>query len=205
MTRKPKTQTPCQCANFSVNTWNETTQEWDTTATTGCPGTLTTRDFAPGHDAKLKGFLIRAGLAHQEVSDNQGVTASPEKMAARFGFAHMVIAGIENGKFARAEKMDKKRKRQAAADRRNDLENEKVHDGNQARKTRELAALVQAEEEKFAAEQADSRPEPEWDDEPQIVKAKVGRWTYEGTVEGDTFTYTDAGQNVKTTTKFALV
>jgi hypothetical protein len=213
MARKNKTQTPCTCSKYVINEWNETKQDWDEIASTGCPGTLTTREFAPGHDAKLKGFLIRAGLAYQEVSDDQGITASAEQMAKRFGFAHLVLQGIENGKFERAEKADNKKKRAYKAERRNDKANEKavdyryvggVHDGNQARKSRELAALVAAEEAKHAAEQAIERPEPEWDDEPQIVTAKVGRWTYEGTVEDGTFHYMAKGEP-KTATKFTLV
>ncbi|MER7509979.1 hypothetical protein ABTX82_16760 [Streptomyces lavendulae] len=42
--------------------------------------------------------------------------------------------------------------------------------------------------------------------EPAIeVTAKVGRWERVGTVQGDTFTYTDAKGATKTTTKFQLI
>ena len=209
-----KAQTPCNCAAYSILAWNETNQDWDTSATTGCPGTLTTRDFAPGHDAKLKGFLIRAGVANQEVSDNQGITAPAERMADRFGFGHMVRTGIANGKADRDEKSMKRQLRAWKAEQRNDRENDKVerklaaqtHDGNQARKARELAALVAAEEAKHAAEQAAIVvPEPEWDDEPQVVKAKIGRWTYEGTVADGEFTYTNGKGEATSTTKFTLI
>ncbi len=40
---------------------------------------------------------------------------------------------------------------------------------------------------------------------PPVVKAKVGRATYEGVVDGDTFHYVDGKQNEKSTTKFTLV
>lgn len=205
MSRKT-VKTPCTCSQYSILAWNATNEDWDTKATTGCPGTLTGREFAPGHDAKLKGFLIRAGLASEEVSDSQGITASAEQMAKRFGFGHLVIAGIELGKEERAEKSMKRQLRARKADQRNDKANEQ-HDGNEARRAREaksLAERVAAEEAKFAAEQAVSQPEPEWDDEPQIVKAKVGRWEYEGTVSDGEFTYEAKGE-VRTTTKFTLV
>lgn len=214
MSRKT-VKTPCTCSQYSILAWNATNEDWDTKATTGCPGTLTGREFAPGHDAKLKGFLIRAGLASEEVSDSQGITASAEQMAKRFGFGHLVIAGIELGKEERAEKSMKRQLRARKADQRNDKANEAIdyryvggeHDGNEARRAREaksLAERVAAEEAKFAAEQVVSQPEPEWDDEPQIVKAKVGRWEYEGTVSDGEFTYEAKGE-VRTTTKFTLV
>ena len=136
-------------------------------------------------------------------------------MAKRFGFGHLVIAGIELGKEERAEKSMKRQLRARKADQRNDKANEAIdyryvggeHDGNEARRAREaksLAERVAAEEAKFAAEQVVSQPEPEWDDEPQIVKAKVGRWEYEGTVSDGEFTYEAKGE-VRTTTKFTLV
>lgn len=40
---------------------------------------------------------------------------------------------------------------------------------------------------------------------PAKVTAKVGRWTYEGTVRDEVFTYTDRKGVTKTTRKFTLV
>lgn len=224
MARKTSAKTVCECSRYSVLVNIHTNPAdgnlvWDEELTTGCPKTLTTRTFAPGHDAKLKGFLIRAGVDGHEVTDDQGISCTAEAMAGRYGFAHLVREGIDNGKLAREDKANKAKARAHKAELRNDRENEKAakraakaetktHDGNSARQERELAALVAAEETKFAAEQAaqaDERPEPEWDDEgPEIVTAKVGRWTYEGTVEGDTFHYVAKGEP-KIATKFTLV
>jgi len=203
-----KTQTPCECANYSIQRWIEAEQDWETAASTNCPGTLTTRTFAPGHDAKLKGFLIRAGLANEEVSDNQGVTAHPFQMAARYGFEQMVRRGVAGGIIKRESKKLKRGERSELADAAQARVDALTHDGNSARKERELAALVAAEEAKHAAElaeQAKALPEPEWDDEPQVVKAKVGRWTYEGTVADGEFTYTNGKGEATSTTKFTLV
>lgn len=200
-----KAQKPCSCAAYSINVWNETSQDWDTAATTKCPGTLTTRDFAPGHDAKLKGFLIRAGVAGLEVSDNQGITASALQMAARFGFEHMVRKGIAGGLIKAETKKLKKGERSELAEAAQARVDALTHDGNSARKSRELAALVAAEEAKHTAEVAAAKPEPEWDDEPQVVKAKIGRWTYEGTVSDGEFTYTNGKGEATSTTKFTLI
>lgn len=63
---------------------------------TGCTAT-TRRTFAPGHDARLKGFLIRAGrdrLHVREVGRGVAHDQHPVQIAERFGFAHMVRDGI---------------------------------------------------------------------------------------------------------------
>lgn len=57
----------------------------------------TRRTFAPGHDAKLKGFLIRAGRDGMHVREvGRGVAHDqhPTQVADRFGFGHMVRDGI---------------------------------------------------------------------------------------------------------------
>lgn len=67
-----------------------------TTTRTGCTAT-TRRTFAPGHDARLKGFLIRAGrdgLHVREVGLGVAHETTAVKFAERFGFAHMVADGI---------------------------------------------------------------------------------------------------------------
>lgn len=236
MARKNTAKTICECSRYSVlvGLRNDAKGDltWDDELTTGCPKTLTGRTFAPGHDAKLKGFLIRVGTNGHEVTDDQGISCTAEAMAGRYGFAHLVREGIENAQLARQEKSDKARVRAHKAELRNERELDKMerklakptHDGNSARQERELAALVAAEEAKHAAElaaQAEARQrlldeaDEEWADshtdedkakyaDPQIVTAKVGRWTYEGTVEGDEFTYTAKGE-ARTTTKFTLV
>lgn len=83
-----KTLTPCRCSQFFVIINGERQG-------TGCPGTLTARDFAPGHDAKLKGFLIRWGRQVLDVTCTDGTTTDAVTVAKRFGFAHMVVDGIQ--------------------------------------------------------------------------------------------------------------
>jgi len=89
---------PCTCS-LVVAFANDT----DEVLTTGCTAT-TKRTFAPGHDARLKGFLIRAGIADQLVRIGDDVNTSPEAIAEQFGFAHMVRTGIKNGKDKAAAK-----------------------------------------------------------------------------------------------------
>ncbi|RNL84759.1 hypothetical protein [Halostreptopolyspora alba] len=85
-TAPAKAETPCTCSKYADATTGETT---------GCTKT-TRRDFAPGHDAKLKGFLIRAGAAGHLVAlagaPDEPVQAS--EAASRFGFARHVASGI---------------------------------------------------------------------------------------------------------------
>lgn len=89
---------PCTCSTV-VAFDNET----DEVYTTGCTAT-TRRTFAPGHDARLKGFLIRAGIADQLVRIGDDVNTSPEAIADQFGFSYMVATGIKNGKEKAAKK-----------------------------------------------------------------------------------------------------
>lgn len=73
-------------------------------ATTGCTG-VTKRTFAPGHDARLKGFLIRAGREGNLVRTPEGgsdIVAA--KVADRYGFGHMVRDGIARPKAVRKAK-----------------------------------------------------------------------------------------------------
>lgn len=76
---------PCQCRDYADAETDERLQcEQDTY-----------RNFAPGHDARLKGFLIRVGRAGHPVrilgSDE---VVSPVKAASRYGFAQQVQDGI---------------------------------------------------------------------------------------------------------------
>lgn len=197
MTKSKKTLVPCECSKYEilVNVRENGTNGdliWDQEIRTGCPGVLTGRTFAPGHDAKLKGYLIRAGLAGYEVTRvEEGMAYSSNAAAAadRYGFGAMVREGIELGREKRDAKIENKKARAKKADARNEAELEKLPEI--------------AEADKPVAEE-DAQPS-----EPAIVKAKVGRWTYEGVVDGDgenfSFTYTDNKGETKTATKFTLV
>ncbi len=171
--RSAKTLVPCRCAAFLV-----VIREWETsdgqpeidTIATGCTAT-TLREFAPGHDAKLKGLLIRAGVADQEIRIEEGglaITTSAEGAAMRFGFADMVIEGIAKGKEKaadRAAKADAKHAAKAAAK-------------HAAKAAREAAK----------ATKKDAAPAPAVKD---MGKAKVGRWERDGEFTDAGFVYTD--------------
>lgn len=80
---------PCACDGFvAVDAAGRETR-------TACTAT-TKRTFAPGHDARLKGFLIRAGVQGLHIRTPWGGSEqSPQAVADRFGFGHMVAAGIK--------------------------------------------------------------------------------------------------------------
>lgn len=79
----------CACSGFKA-----VDAAGNVVATTGCTG-VTKRIFAPGHDARLKGFLIRAGREGNLVRTPEGGSDQvPAKVADRFGFGYMVREGI---------------------------------------------------------------------------------------------------------------
>lgn len=76
---------PCQCRDYADAVTGDVLQ---------CDG-VTYRNFAVGHDARLKGHLIRIGRAgHQVRVLTTGVVVSPAEAASLYGFAHMVSEGI---------------------------------------------------------------------------------------------------------------
>lgn len=169
--------TPCLCGKYEV-----VLEEFDTpngpdytAETTGCNET-TGNEFAPGHDAKLKSLLIRAGVAGHAVRYGS-LTTTADKAAQGFGFAHMVLAGIEKGKAKVAAKADRsaaKAERRAAAPRKGKAA--------PAAATGERVVAVATPAEAPAAEVAET------------VRVKVGRWEYDAViVDGDAH-YTNAKQ-----------
>lgn len=79
----------CACGGFKATDASGTV-----VARTGCTA-MTRRTFAPGHDARLKGFLIRAGREGMLITTPWGgAELTAEKAASHFGFAHMVRDGI---------------------------------------------------------------------------------------------------------------
>lgn len=86
---------PCACSLFVAVAAN------GTETTTGCTAT-TKRTFAPGHDARMKGFLIRAGRRGDLIRTPEGGSDQvAARVAERFGFAHMVREGIARPKAVR--------------------------------------------------------------------------------------------------------
>lgn len=128
----------CQCRNFADATTGERL---------ACTAT-TARNFAPGHDARLKGHLIRIGRAGHLVATPEGTEVGHMEAASRYGFARQVAAGATKP--------------------------------GRSTKVRKAAAAPK----------------------PTKITAKVGRWTYEGTTDGNTFSYTDKRGNAQATTKY---
>lgn len=172
----------CACAAYEI-VLNEWTDEQDQpeieTEETGCTA-RTTRDFAPGHDAKLKSMLIRAGVQGLEVRHNAGGvvhSGDAATMAKGFGFYHMVVDGIKSGK----AKAEAKANRAAAAPKA-----ERKPRGKAA--SQERAAVLT---EKMAAKTAQAEvrteaPAPAAAPVAETTKVKVGRWEYDAKiVNGD--------------------
>lgn len=218
---------PCECSKFEATIAEQLTEdalasgEYDV-FTTGCRAE-TRRVFAPGHDAKLKSALIAWGAKGYDVARCEGglrVTSDAETWASKYEFGHMVLAGLVRAQ----EKAEAKAKRKASK------ATPAKRDGAQkASKPQSLADVVAAEEAKHAAEQAASRPAPEWHDDdcacldcvapapapatdltgrPEVT-AKVGRWEYRGVVsdEGTFYYLAKDGHTRKTAEagKFAVV
>ncbi|MEU9589855.1 hypothetical protein AB0D84_09000 [Streptomyces sp. NPDC048193] len=92
--------TRCECSRY----------ELEGGQTTGCKAE-TKRLFAPGHDAKLKSFLIRAGAAGELVTrvaeDGHRTSGQADSLAAKFTFGYMVKAGITRARDKAAEKAER--------------------------------------------------------------------------------------------------
>lgn len=83
---------------------------WETregTSLTGCTSVVTSkRDFRPGHDAKLKGAMIRAKHAQTEVGRRQtggtvAVWSDAVTATLGFGFGHLVASATPRTKAPR--------------------------------------------------------------------------------------------------------
>ncbi len=104
---KAKAENPCQCSMFANADTGERLECNKTTA----------RQFAPGHDARLKGFLIKLGAQGVEVTRAEGglsITGDAAKAAEGYGFAHMVASGIERAHAKAKEKAERAAARAAA-------------------------------------------------------------------------------------------
>jgi hypothetical protein len=193
----------CECSKWEIGH----TQDSDESGTgqpewfgigTGCNAT-TRRDFAPGHDAKLKSLLIQAGVdGHSEIrKDNGGVAhifGDAVQAASQYGFAHMVQKGIEIGIAKKAAKKDKPA-RKTPADR-------KVKGADRAAKLQEkleskgktVAPAGDMPREVPVTVVAPAVQEPTT---PGLVQVKIGRWIYDAKIEGGNAYYTDKKGNDK--------
>lgn len=105
--KKVKALKPCASSLYSY------VDAEGVTHTCGTEGRETTATFCPGHDAKLKSLLIKAGAAGYEVrKDVEGgfLTMSAMEAANEYGFASTVETGIAKA----AEKAQAKAERAAA-------------------------------------------------------------------------------------------
>lgn len=85
---------PCQCRDYADD---------ETGVSLSCDG-VTYRKFAPGHDARLKGFLIKSGRDGHKIRHRPtGDVMSPHAAAKNYGFADLVRTGIDRPEPPQAE------------------------------------------------------------------------------------------------------
>ncbi len=203
------TPKPCLCSQFEIvlREWTaDSGQPEIETEGTGCTAT-TMREFAPGSDAKLKSLLIRAGVLGLEVRRHLGgVVHSGDAitMAREFGFAQMVVAGIERGLAKSEARKTKAATRSAApktvkikgADRAAALVERMATKAPAPKMPREVAAQVATAIATGNQTQSDRQLLA------GTVQIKVGRWEYPATIDtkGDA-RFTDKQGNAKTAVK----
>lgn len=208
-----ETGTACECSKFEARVSEQLTPEnlasgdYDTFST-GCTAT-TKREFAPGHDAKLKSFLIEHGSqGHDIVFGTTHGTA--EDFAKRYTFGYMILEGIAKAKDKLAAKAEREAAR--AAKKGKTAERKLAESAGVVKVADIVAAEEAAHAEAEAKKVAEREQSAEWDDAPKAapiledeaamnahareaqeagkVEAKVGRWTYKGYVNDDgSFTY----------------
>lgn len=172
----PATKKACLCSQYEIvlREWTDASgQPHVETEGTGCTAT-TTRDFAPGSDAKLKSLLISAGVRGLEVRYNAGGvvhSGSAETMASRFAFAYMVRKGIEAGR-AKAEA----RNNRAAAKKPAAPKGKKASQERAAALTEKMAAKVAVAAAPAEAPAAVEAPKA------ATTRVKVGRWEYDAVI-----------------------
>ena len=121
--KTPKEKTPCLCSRLETL---ENVREsepggdliWDAEYNTGCPGILTSKTFAPGHDAKTVGFLLEMHAKGLEVSRLDGgvrTYADPAQIAEVLGDAlhAKFLKGVENFDKRQADKLIRAEERAA--------------------------------------------------------------------------------------------
>lgn len=186
---------PCQCGWYEIEIWDldmpegADPGEYVQYVGTNCTRT-TTREFAPGHDARLKSLLIRAGARDYGVAHHSGgvlKVGTAESVADGYGFAHQVVAGIERAK-ARAEAKVAKKAAKSAA---------KAQLADIAAEGKALATAALAKKAAKKAEADAARPAAPATSTMQI---KVGAHVYEAVVDNATqeATYTTKSGQTKT-------
>lgn len=166
---------PCIC-----NTFTRETADGEVVEQLGCVSD-TRHTFAPGHDARLKGLLIRAGVAGQEVAwlsaDGTRTGSDAQAVANRYGFGAQVAAGIARG-LAKPAKRNSARSRVAAKVANTPLFGSSIPSTQVNRANLTLVP--------------EAKPEP-------TVTVKIGRWEYAATIDDrGVATYTDKQGNIQT-------
>lgn len=207
--KAPKEPQPCECSIFVALTSD--TEEDGEEFTTGCFGTETKAMFAPGHDAKLKSLLIRAGADNLEIRYAEGglsVSSDAQTVADKYGFGSQVASGIaklqgkrvaaearlaERAKAAEAKEADKAAKK-AARD-----EAKALRDAAKAEEKAAKAQKVEADPNLNVADSADEPILAEVDGQPRIG------YVTESPEFGIRFTYEDENGISQTTGEFSRV
>lgn len=220
-----KTLKPCTCSTFTAYDLDR-----DVEYTTSCFA-QTARDFAPGHDAKLKGNLIRWSILGYEIRQGDA-TKSAEGWAESFGFGYQVRNGIANHQkkvAAKVAKMEAKQRSKAiskAITETTKMLKEGVVDADRGAIAGSIVGIVEAENAAFEAKQVEERKAQqasmEWTELPggdtpaaevaliempvevTLVEAKVGRWTYLGEVINGWFVYKTKSGEKKSTKSYTL-
>ncbi len=204
--------TACECSKYEAFIPEQHTEEnlasgnYDS-FDTGCQAT-TKREFAPGHDAKLKSFLITHGAQGHEI--RYGSTVAPvEDFAKQYTFGYMIIEGIAKAKDKMAARAERAAKKSKPAERKSagtvnlaDVvkAEEAAHAEAEARKVAEREQSADWGDVKDIAEvEADLDTKAREERERDLVTAKVGRWEYQGYIdENGTFTYRNKDNELKT-------
>lgn len=130
---------PCRCADFVGHDGEAT----------GCDA-RTKRTFAPGHDARTKGLVLRAALAGSPVTDTRTgrVYDDATEVAGLFGFRELVLASLAKAAQREAERLGLVPAATPAAS------ETPAQDDAQQDDAGDLASQVAAEEAAYAAEKA---------------------------------------------------
>jgi len=183
----PAVEKDCLCGKYEIvveEFENENGEPDYRSEDTGC-NARTTRDFAPGHDAKLKSLLISAGARGLDVRYNGGgsaTTGSAENAARGFAFAYMVIKGIEAARTKAEVRQNRAAAKKTAAPKKTT---------KQASQDRAAALTEKMAIKTAAAPVVTETPTAPAPVAPATTRIKVGRWEYDATVaaNGDaTFT-----------------
>jgi hypothetical protein len=205
MTKTPaaaKALSNCACSEFEIGITTEEDGQPDFDGSnTECSST-TRRVFSPGHDARLKSLLIRAGVEGLEVRHNSGITyGDPVSAARQFGFAEMVAAGIQRSIAKAAAKAEKanapKAARKPAAKKNKEAAAERA--AALTAKMAEVAGKVTIAETPAPVAEPIVEAAPEVTEAPAgTVRIKLGRWEYSATIaaNGDA-NYSDAKGNAR--------